>query len=158
MVPVTVWSRVLLLCASLAVTACTHATVTEQSTAPGATGASTAQGVQRCNVGEAFARTELFFGRSRPGGTMVTDAEWQGFLDQEITPRFPDGLTVLLGRGHFRGQSGVISREDAVLVIVLYPVQTPESSRRIEDIREAYTRTFQQQSVLRADAITCASF
>lgn len=88
----------------------------------------------------------------------MDDTEWRGFLDREITPRFPDGLTVLRGMGQFKGQSGIITREEAVLVILLYPLNTVGSHERLEDIREAYKRRFHQQSVLRVDTTVCASF
>ncbi|HET9224479.1 MAG TPA: DUF3574 domain-containing protein, partial [Roseiflexaceae bacterium] len=43
-----------------------------------------------------FVRTELFFGSERPNKPEVSDAEFKQFLDEEVTPRFPDGLTVRL--------------------------------------------------------------
>lgn len=101
---------------------------------------------------QAFLRTELFFGSAKPDGTAVTEAEWRRFLDQEITPRFPDGLTVLTGIGQFRNSSGMIIQERSMVLILLYPLPTwRSSSEKIEQIREAYKRAFQQESVLRAD-------
>jgi hypothetical protein len=38
-------------------------------------------------------RTTLYFGLARPKGA-VTELEWQMFLRDEVTRRFPDGLTV----------------------------------------------------------------
>jgi hypothetical protein len=103
-------------------------------------------------VGERFARTELFFGSAKPGGSEVTPEEFQQFLDDEITPRFPDGLTLLIGLGQFRDSSGVIIQERSMLLILLYPVETlGDSSVKIEQIREVYKKLFQQESVLRAD-------
>lgn len=102
---------------------------------------------------EPFIRTELFFGTDRAGGPDVTEQEWQQFLDEEITPRFPDGLTVLTGYGQFRDASGNTIQERSFLLILLYPVETRKSSSaKIEQIREAYKTAFQQQSVLRVDA------
>ena len=105
-----------------------------------------------------FARTELFFGRAKPDGSMVTDEEFRGFLDEIITPRFPNGLTALAGTGQFRGSSGMVMREGSVFVILLYPAADYGSSTRIEEIRETYRKTFQQESVLRVDAESCVSF
>jgi hypothetical protein len=103
-------------------------------------------------IGELFARTELFFGSAKPDGSEVTMEEFQQFLDDEITPRFPDGLTLLMGLGQFRGSSGVIIQERSMLLILLYPVEVRrDSSVKIEEIREAYKKLFQQESVLRAD-------
>jgi hypothetical protein len=109
-------------------------------------------------MGDLFIRTELFFGRSKPDGSMVTEAEFQRFLNREITPRFPEGLTVFMGRGQFRDDSGVILREGSVLLILLYPVGEEFRHRRIERIRKEYKSAFQQQSVLRVDSTACVSF
>jgi hypothetical protein len=99
----------------------------------------------------AFARTELFFGTAKPTG-VVTEEEFLAFLDTEITPRFPDGLTLLRADGQFRGESGEIVKEESFLLILLYPVKDfKDSSARIESIRELYKSHFQQESVLRVD-------
>jgi hypothetical protein len=99
-----------------------------------------------------FARTELFFGTSKPDGSAVTDAEFMRFLDEVITPRFPDGLTLLSGHGQFRNSAGVIVEEKSFLLILLYPLEDFRAgSRRIERIRTLYKARFQQESVLRAD-------
>jgi Protein of unknown function (DUF3574) len=99
-----------------------------------------------------FARTELFFGTAKPDGTAVTDAEFDTFLNEQITPRFPDGLTLVTALGQFRGESGLIVKEKSFLLILLYPVETArQSGRRIEVIRQLYREMFQQESVLRAD-------
>jgi hypothetical protein len=102
--------------------------------------------------GDRFFRTELYFGSAKPDGTAVTEAEFKEFLDQCVTPRFPDGLTLLTGLGQFRGSNGVIVQERSMLLILLYPVQARrESSILVEEIRDAYKRIFLQESVLRSD-------
>jgi len=109
------------------------------------------QPVKKRFIGERFARTELFFGSAKPDG-VVSEAEFQQFLDECVTPRFPDGLTLVTGLGQFRGATGIPVEERAMLLILLYPDETRrESSRLIEEIREAYKQIFQQESVLRAD-------
>lgn len=108
-----------------------------------------------------FIRTELFFGTRKPSGSEVSMREWRAFLRQRVTPEFPDGLTVLVGDGQFRNSSGRIIREKSILLILLYPAQTASgSAEKIEKIRDAYKRTFGQESVLRVDAPqpVCVSF
>jgi hypothetical protein len=108
-----------------------------------------------------FLRTELYFGSNKPDGTVVSEKEFQDFLNNEITPRFPDGLTLLTGLGQFKGSSGKIERERSMLLILLYPTQTAKTSgQRIEEIRLAYEKMFSQESVLRADEPLpeCVSF
>ena len=112
----------------------------------------------RADLGaDTFARTELFFGLSRPGG-VVTEEDFKAFVDLSVTPRFPDGLTVLSGIGQFRDASGAIVKEGSKLLVLLYPRQDREAHRKIEQIRNDYKHQFQQQSVLRSDDLTCVSF
>src|SRR5260370_42514234 len=49
---------------------------------------------------------ELMFGRSIAGHLRVDAAAWSRFLAREITPRFPDGLTVLDAAGQWRDPGG----------------------------------------------------
>jgi hypothetical protein len=98
-----------------------------------------------------YARTELFFGTDRPGGA-VSDQEFHAFTDAEITPRFPDGLTLLPGTGQFRGADGKLVAERSMVLILLYPVRAEsDSGAKIEQIRELYKKKFSQESVLRVD-------
>lgn len=48
---------------------------------------------------EEFVNYQLFMGRSTTDGNIVNDADWDSFLVDIVTPRFPDGLTVLDGKG-----------------------------------------------------------
>jgi hypothetical protein len=108
-----------------------------------------------------FIRTELFFGTQKPNGTEVTEAEFQRFVDQEITPRFPEGLTLLTGYGQFRNSTGQIIQETSKLLILLYPLADgADKSAKIEQIRTVYEQQFQQESVLRSDdrLPVCVSF
>ena len=107
--------------------------------------------------GELFSRTELFFGLSRAEGPDVTEEEFQYFVDTEVTPRFPDGLTLLTGRGQFKGSSGTVIQEGSKVLILLYPFSR-KSNRAVEQIREVYKDIFQQESVLRVDGQSCVSF
>jgi hypothetical protein len=107
-----------------------------------------------------FLRTELYFGTNKDDGSVVSEQEFLGFVDRQITPRFPDGLTLVTALGQFRGSRG-IERERSMLLILLYPVDTARSSgQKIEEIRRAYIGEFRQESVLRADEplSECVSF
>ncbi len=99
-----------------------------------------------------FIRTELYFGRNKPDGAEVSRKEFDEFLSGFVTERFPDGLTVLKGRGQFLNSKGEIERERSVVLILLYPLNARnEKSVKIEEIREEYKKRFLQQSVLRVD-------
>jgi hypothetical protein len=119
------------------------------STLPTDTGALEAHGQLKTDP---FIRSELFFGSERPNKPEVSDVEFKLFLDEEITPRFPDGLTVLKGFGQFREAGGTIVQESSFVLILLYPQETlRESSVKIEEIRALYLKRFEQESVLRVD-------
>ena len=114
---------------------------------------------QFCNKylhGNIYSRTELYFGLSKPNG-VVTEEEFQNFINTEVTPRFPNGLTLLSGKGQFKDSTGTITIEGSKLLILFYIFDT-ESNSRVEQIREAYKKTFQQESVMRADEQSCVSF
>lgn len=105
---------------------------------------------------ELWLRTELYFGTSKPGGE-VSDEDFGGFVDSEITTRFPDGLTILSGYGQFLGSQGLVKERSKVLIL-FHPAMTADVSKKIEQIREAYKIAFSQESVLRADAYAGVSF
>ena len=107
--------------------------------------------------GEIWSRTELYFGLSRADGPNVTEAEFQAFVDEVVTPRFPDGLTLLSGAGQFRGSSGAVVKEPSKLLILFYPWNNARN-RAIERIRTLYKQAFQQEAVLRVDDESCVSF
>lgn len=109
-------------------------------------------------VGDLFARTELYFGTDKPGPDVTAD-QFRRFVAEVVTPRFPDGLTILSGIGQFREQDGDIIREDSKVVVLLYPAETAgDANQRIEEIRGLYETQFQQQSVLRVDSQEHVSF
>ena len=111
-----------------------------------------------CPAGtERFTEYRLFFGRSGGAEEVVSDAAWSAFLAGDITPRFPDGLTVLDAAGQWRDPSGTLVKERTKLVIIL---ARPDDSgmRRTDEIAEAYKRAFGQGAVLRMVGTACTSF
>jgi Protein of unknown function (DUF3574) len=110
-----------------------------------------------CTSGETLARIELVFGMSLPAGGMLTDAEWTAFIDTEVTPRFPDGFTVLTGYGQWRNAAGATTRETSRMLVIWHR-PSPNLDNRIEAIRTAYKTRYSQESVLRVDGLSCVSF
>ena len=102
-------------------------------------------------------RVELLFGTKRKGRPAVTEDEWQAFVDREVTPRFPDGLTVLTGYGQFRNRSGMIARDHIKLLLIWYQRSTA-AEQSIDAIRHAYVDQFGLESVLRVDSSSHISF
>jgi hypothetical protein len=60
----------------------------------------------------------LFFGLSDISGQVIPEEEWKDFLDNVITPRFPDGLTILDVYGQSQPPSGGLRRESTKVLLV----------------------------------------
>jgi len=100
---------------------------------------------------------QLFFGRSISFTGQVSDADWRAFLDAEVSPRFPDGLSVSDVYGQWKSPAGDFVREDSkALFIVL--AGRPDEQQRLDLIRDAYKRRFHQQSVLLVEQKACVAF
>ena len=104
-----------------------------------------------------YAEYRLFFGRGSGDEEVVSDSDWRAFLADEVTPRFPDGLTVLDAAGQWRASSGEIERERSKLLLVLAEPGA-DGMRRTEEIAEAYKSRYGQGSVLRTVGSACATF
>ena len=109
------------------------------------------------NDSEPFVQYELYFGRSGPGDDVVSDEAWTDFLATAVTPRFPDGLTVLDAAGQWRGADGTIARERSKLLVILVP-PGDEVADSIAAVAEDYKHRFGQESVLQATVGTCVTF
>jgi uncharacterized protein DUF3574 len=114
--------------------------------------------VTSCALGDtALVRDVVYFGRNRPGGGSVSDADWKSFLDEIVTPRFPAGLTVIEATGQWQGRSGVVEQERSEVVMLLHAGD--EAGRQaVAEIAANYKRRFDQESVLRERMPTCARF
>ena len=102
-----------------------------------------------------WVRSELYFGVGEESGVSareqtdaISDAQWKAFLDKEVTPRFPDGLTVFdaYGQWLFRGAPEPNRLRTKVLVIL--HEDSPQRRNDIEAIRLAWKQATKHQSVL----------
>jgi hypothetical protein len=108
-----------------------------------------------CAAGDSvLVRETLYFGRNRPGGGSVSDAEWQRFLAEVVTRRFPGGLTVTDASGQWKGVGGSVEQERSEIVTLFHPGDAA-AARSIHDIVLEYKRRFQQEAVLRERTPTC---
>ena len=107
---------------------------------------------------QSMVSAELLFGRNIGDRLGVSDAAFADFLAREITPRFPDGLTVVDARGQWRdGERNRIVREPSKLVLLTFP---DDAARRekLTEIVETYKKRFRQQSVLMSLRTSCVTF
>ncbi len=98
-----------------------------------------------CPAGQEARRTaQLFFGRNVGEKSGVSEADFRRFVDEELTPRFPDGLTVLDGGGQWRGEENRLIREASKVVLIVLP-KGRDGSGRVEAVRNAYKTRFHQE-------------
>jgi hypothetical protein len=117
-----------------------------------------AQGATPCQApARSMQAIELMFGRSVDGRLVVREREWVRFLAREITPRFPDGLSVVDAAGQYKTVDGAIAHEPSKIVIIIAP-EGSETQDRIAVIESAYKKQFRQQKVVVVTRTVCASF
>lgn len=97
----------------------------------------------------------LYFGRDKPAGGQVSDAEWVSFVAESVTPRFPVGHSIVEAGGQYRDSSGRIVRESSKLVVIVV-FDAPAHHAKVTSIIETYVKRFGQESVLRVEKPVCA--
>lgn len=112
-----------------------------------------------CPAGAAaMTSAELFFGRFIGDALGVSDEDWARFVDEEATPRFPGGLTVLDVAGQYRGADGKLVKEPSKLLLLFFAADDAAAPVKAAEIAEAYKRRFRQESVLTVLRPVCAAF
>jgi len=109
--------------------------------------------------------TKLYFGLGPADAPEkgVSEAKWREFLDQEVTPRFPAGLSVIDVYGQWlskRAQSAPNGKPERIrskLLIIDYP-DTPENNAKVQAIRTAWKKRTGDQSVLQVTQPAAVSF
>ncbi len=107
--------------------------------------------------GEFWIEYRLFMGRGAGDVEVVSDADWEAFLAETITPRFPDGLSVIDVAGQGRTDDGTIEQERTKMLLVLAP-PGGDSLDRMNEISEEYKQRFSQNSTLRVITEACVAF
>lgn len=108
---------------------------------------------------EQRATAEMLFGRNIGNVIGVTEGDFQAFLDEEVTPRFPDGFTVIDTSGQYRSGEGAIVREPGKLLLIALPARgTGTGLAGVDETAEAYKRRFRQESVGIIIRSACVAF
>jgi hypothetical protein len=95
----------------------------------------------------------FYFGRDA-----VADAAWDDFLAATVTPRFPDGLTVMDGTGQWLNPQTRQIAHERTKILVIATERSPATLRKIDEIRNAYKSRFHQLSVGLVLSEGCADF
>ena len=114
--------------------------------------------VVRCPSGQTRASTvELVFGRNDGDRLAVSDEDWRRFIDEVVTPRYPDGLSVMDIQGQWRAPGGLLVREPSKIIYLVLD-GGPDDPAKIANIRDSYKQRFHQKSVLLVSQKACVSF
>jgi hypothetical protein len=120
----------------------------------GVAGCVSAPKPQACPAGQAQLQTaQLFLGAKRPAAPK--DGDLRRFVDQEVTPRFPDGVTVVDGGGQWKGSENRMIREASKVVLVVLPASG--GGAKVEAVRTAYRSRFKQEPVVVLPPPACAA-
>ncbi len=142
---------------AIAIAGCVHPSVTpaSQAAAPTLTGDPAHPGQT-----QGWVDTRLYFGLGPADHPEqgVSEAAWREFLDKQVTPRFPDGLSVVDVYGQWQGKNRTApERLRSKMLIIDYP-DTAENRAKIDAIRAAWKLQTGDQSVLRVTGPVDVSF
>ena len=101
---------------------------------------------------------ELFFGRTIPGRPPLTEAEWDRFAAEIVTPNFPLGFTVFDGEGQWQNPKTHRTRRERTKILLVAAQRSPELAGRLAAVIDAYKRRFRQSSVGLVTRDSCAAF
>jgi hypothetical protein len=117
-----------------------------------------AQGIACTAPQQGMQQVELMFGLDIGGRLGVSKAAWSRFLAREVTPRFPEGLSVIDAAGQWQDrQRGRVVAQPSKLVMIV-TADDPASRDKIAAIVAAYKDQFHQQSVGVVTRPVCAAF
>jgi hypothetical protein len=101
---------------------------------------------------------ELLFGRNIGNKLGVTEKNWAAFLAREVTPRFPDGLTVFDTSGQVRSKKTRAVMQEPGKIVRIIMAADPQAQEKIDAIVAAYKTQFRQESVGVVMRPACVSF
>ena len=103
--------------------------------------------------GEDWLTSRMLFGLSIQDAESGTSSDiplsdFERFLDLEVTPRFPSGLTWTTTKGQFLGDRNGLIKETSAFVYLLSPLSDGQHFQKMIDIAGAFVTQFSQESVL----------
>ena len=143
---------------ALTLAACAHKPVQPVTTAAAAP---TLQGdAAHPGATRGWVDTKLYFGLGPVDHPEqgVTETDWRAFLDREVTPRFPDGLSVIDVYGQWQGKSQTSPERLRSRCLIIDYLDTPENRAKIDAIRAAWKQKTGDQSVMRVTEPADVSF
>lgn len=107
-----------------------------------------------------WVETKLYFGLGPADHPEqgIGEARWRQFLDREVTPLFPAGLSVFDVYGQWQGKQETAPERIHTKVLVIYNPDTAENRAKIDAIRSAWKKITGDQSVLKVTEPADVSF
>jgi hypothetical protein len=109
---------------------------------------------------QGWVETKLYFGLGPADHPEqgISETRWRQFLDREVTPRFPAGLSVFDVYGQWQGKQQSTPERIHTKVLLIYNPDTAENRAKIDAIRSAWKQITGDQSVLRVTEPADVSF
>ncbi len=144
-------------CLAMAMAGCAHrqGNVPANAAAPTLTGDPAHPGLT-----EGWVDTKLYFGlgpADKPERG-ISEERWRGFLDIEVTPRFPSGLSVEDVYGQWQGKTQTSPERLHTKVVIIDYQDNAENRAKVDAIRSAWKKITGDQSVLRVTIPADVSF
>ena len=110
-----------------------------------------------CLPGERHAIMEsIYFGTATPRGVVSPD-EWAAFVNDTVTPAFPEGLTSWQASGQWRKQNASIEHKDSHILQLIHEGNAVKNTA-IQRLISIYKQRFEQEAVMRVRSGACLSF
>ncbi len=134
---------------------CAHAPTAPVATAPTLQGDPAHPGSTK-----GWVDTRLYFGLGLADHPEhgISESEWRAFLDKEVTPRFPSGLSVLDVYGQWQGKTETAPERLRSKMLIIYYPDSAENRDKIAAIRTAWKQKTGDQSVLQVTEPADVSF
>ena len=103
-------------------------------------------------------QTDLYFGQSKPDGSMITENEWKQFRENYISRVFKEGSTEIKVSGNWMDTATHQLISEPTYLVRYFYKRSPSLSNQIDSLCYWYKKQYMQQSVLRVDRKVKASF
>jgi hypothetical protein len=107
-----------------------------------------------------WVETKLYFGLGSADDAAkgVSEPGWREFLDREVTPRFPAGLSVVDVYGQWQGKGETTPERIRSKELIVDYAATAANAAKIEAIRAAWKKQTGDQSVMKVTLPASVSF
>src|SRR5579863_3503213 len=145
-------------CLAVALAGCVHRAagpVQGSSVAPTLTGDAAHPGIT-----SGWVDTRLYFGLGPADHPEqgFSETRWREFLDSEVTPRFPSGMSVMDIYGQWLSKGHQTPERLHSKVLIIDYADTQENRDKVDAIRRAWKKMTGDQSVLRVTVPADVSF